>query len=173
MRPTVDAFPTCSAARLRAVGIAFLSAGALSATPAPAVATAVEAPTHDTASRCDSTDPSLPVNAYLDALLSHDGSSVPFTPRVRRVENGLVTGRTGKQLRDDLTNGPQYRIITGLRNLRTEIYPAPDNPGATTVYARYLLDVDAFGFPITARVRERFDVRCGAIAYIKATILIP
>ena len=49
--------------------------------------------------------------AYIDALVSHDGDKVPFAPGCTRVEVGLKTGLSGDHLRRSLNRGPQYRII--------------------------------------------------------------
>ena len=49
--------------------------------------------------------------SYVDALVSHDADSVPFSPDCIRIENGLKTGFSGKHLRRSLNRGPQYRII--------------------------------------------------------------
>jgi deazaflavin-dependent oxidoreductase (nitroreductase family) len=49
--------------------------------------------------------------AYIDALVSHDGDSVPFAAECTRVEQGVKTGFSGEHLRRSLTGGPQYRII--------------------------------------------------------------
>ena len=109
-------------------------------------------------------------DAYLDALLSHNASAVPFAPDVLRVENGLVTGRTGEEIRTDLNTSGKYKIITGLRDRKyTEGGPSAD--GTVTENVDYRLDVGVVGTTLlTVRVRERFDVRCGQITYINATI---
>ena len=49
--------------------------------------------------------------AYIDALVSHDGNAVPFTPDCTRIEQGIKNGFSGNHLRRSLTRGPQYRII--------------------------------------------------------------
>ena len=49
--------------------------------------------------------------SYIDALVSHDGDSVPFAPDCTRVEQGIKNGFSGKHLRRSLIRGPQYRII--------------------------------------------------------------
>jgi deazaflavin-dependent oxidoreductase (nitroreductase family) len=49
--------------------------------------------------------------AYIDALVSHNGDSVPFAPDCTRVEQGVKTGFSGQHLRRSLNGGPQYRII--------------------------------------------------------------
>lgn len=50
--------------------------------------------------------------AYIDALVSHDGESVPFAPDCTRVEQGIKNGFSGEHLRRSMSRGPQYRIIT-------------------------------------------------------------
>jgi hypothetical protein len=49
--------------------------------------------------------------AYIDALVSHDGDSVPFAPECVRIEQGVKTGFSGNHLRRSLNRGPQFRII--------------------------------------------------------------
>jgi hypothetical protein len=49
--------------------------------------------------------------SYIDALVSHDGDSVPFAPGCTRIEQGMKNGFSGSQLRRSLTRGPQYRVI--------------------------------------------------------------
>jgi hypothetical protein len=109
-------------------------------------------------------------NAYLDALVSHDASAVPFATDVLRVENGLVTGRSADEIRKDLNTSVKYKIITGLRDKQyTDGRPSAD--GTVTVNVAYRLDVGAHNTTLlTVQVRERFDVRCGQITYINATI---
>ncbi len=52
--------------------------------------------------------------SYIDALVSHNGDSVPFAPNCTRVEQGIRTGFSGKHLRRSLNRGPQYRIIAAV-----------------------------------------------------------
>ena len=49
--------------------------------------------------------------AYIDALVSHDGDKVPFAPGCTRTEVGMKTGFSGDHLRRSLNRGPQYRLI--------------------------------------------------------------
>ncbi len=58
------------------------------------------------------TDRIAAADAYVDALVSHDGDSVPFAPECIRIEQGVKTGFSGDHLRRSLNRGPQYRIIT-------------------------------------------------------------
>jgi hypothetical protein len=109
-------------------------------------------------------------DAYLDSLVSHDAADVPFAPDVLRVENGLVTGRSADEIRNDLNTSIKYKIITGLRD-RTYTESGPAADGTVTENVDYRLDVGVLKATLlTVRVRERFDVRCGQITYINATI---
>jgi len=49
--------------------------------------------------------------AYIDALVNHDASDVPFAPGCTRIEFGVKTGFSGDHLRRSLGGGPQYRVI--------------------------------------------------------------
>jgi hypothetical protein len=49
--------------------------------------------------------------AYVDALVSHDGDAVPFAARCTRIEQGVKNGFSGNHLRRSLNRGPQYRVI--------------------------------------------------------------
>ncbi len=51
--------------------------------------------------------------AYIDALVSHDGDAVPFAAGCIRIEQGVKTGLSGNHLRRSLNRGPQYRLIAG------------------------------------------------------------
>jgi hypothetical protein len=55
-------------------------------------------------------------DAYVDALVTHNGESVPFAPECVRIEQGLKTGYSGEHLRRSLTRGPQYRIIAATKD---------------------------------------------------------
>jgi hypothetical protein len=92
--------------------------------------------------------------AYIDALVNHDASDVPFAPNCIRIEFGVKTGFSGEHLRRSLNGGPQYRVIKS----------------ATT--PEYTVDGD--------RVRARFDLetrpslagrRVGA--HVDETFVIP
>ncbi len=48
---------------------------------------------------------------YIDALVSHDGDSVPFATGCTRIEQGIKNGFSGNHLRRSLNRGPQYRLI--------------------------------------------------------------
>ncbi|MEE6176981.1 hypothetical protein [Mycobacterium sp. 050134] len=89
--------------------------------------------------------------AYIDALISHDGDAVPFAARCTRVEQGIKNGFSGNHLRRSLTRGPQYRVIADAT--------APDyRIVGDEVHAAYDLVTKAAlgGRRVAARVNERF-----------------
>ncbi|NLU83417.1 hypothetical protein [Rhodococcus sp. HNM0569] len=99
-------------------------------------------------------DPQIAVaRSYLDALLSHDGNSVPIAPNAVRYEVGLKTAVSGRHLRRSLSRGPQFHLVRAIREV------AWTRDGDDTVVADYLLDAGAFGRTlVTVRVLERFRV---------------
>jgi hypothetical protein len=102
--------------------------------------------------------------AYLDALVSHDASAVPFAPDATRVEVGLQTGFSGPQLSADLENGLQYRVIEGIRDLTM-------SESGDTVTTHYLLDTAVAGVRLTTvEITETFVIPVDAIQTIEATI---
>ncbi|MFD3748448.1 hypothetical protein [Nocardia sp. NPDC058633] len=102
--------------------------------------------------------------AYLDALVSHDASAVPFAPDATRVEVGLQTGYSGPQLTADLENGLQYRVIQGIRDLTM-------SESGDTVTTHYLLDTGVAGIRLTTvEITETFVIPVDSIHTIEATI---
>ena len=91
--------------------------------------------------------------AYIDALVSHDGDSVPFAPDCTRVEQGVKNGFSGKHLRRSLTRGPQYRIVR-------ETTPAEFTIAGDEVRARYtvLTSIAVAGRRAAALVDETFVI---------------
>ncbi|MFE3001937.1 hypothetical protein ACFXG4_44060 [Nocardia sp. NPDC059246] len=103
--------------------------------------------------------------AYLDALISHDASAVPFAPDATRFEAGLQTGFSGPQLTYDLEHGPQYSLVQRFYNLRLT-----EADGVVT--ARYLLDSGVAGVRlVTVDITETFAISDGLIHTIDATIV--
>lgn len=49
--------------------------------------------------------------AYIYALVSHDGDAVPFAAGCTRIEQGIKNGFSGNHLRRSLNRGPQYRLL--------------------------------------------------------------
>lgn len=103
--------------------------------------------------------------AYIDALLSHDASAVPFAPDATRVEAGLKTGTSGPQLTHDLDTGVQYSVIQNIRDIRM-------SEDGDVVTARYLLDSGVLGIRLmTVDITETFVIRDHEIHTIVATIV--
>ncbi len=89
--------------------------------------------------------------AYVDALVSHDGDAVPFAARCTRIEQGVKTGFSGNHLRRSLNRGPQYWVIADTT--------APDyRIVGDQVHAEYeVLTKAAYGGRrLAARVAETF-----------------
>ncbi|BBZ50777.1 hypothetical protein H7H82_23300 [Mycobacterium heidelbergense] len=89
--------------------------------------------------------------AYIDALVSHDGDAVPFAARCIRIEQGIKTGFSGNHLRRSLNRGPQYRLIA-------DTTPPDYRIAGDEVHAAYdVLTKAAFGGRrLAARVSETF-----------------
>jgi hypothetical protein len=91
--------------------------------------------------------------AYIDALVSHDGDTVPFATGCTRIEQGIKNGFSGNHLRRSLNRGPQYRLLA-------ETTP-PDSPlDGDVVRAGYdVLTKAAFGGRrLAAHVDETFVI---------------
>ncbi|MBU3065849.1 hypothetical protein KO481_30545 [Nocardia sp. NEAU-G5] len=103
--------------------------------------------------------------AYLDALLTHDASNVPFAPDCTRVEAGIQTGYSGPQLTHDLDTGPQYQLVQRIYDVRL-------SDTGSVVTARYHLDSGIAGQRlVTVAITETFDIPDGSIHRIVADIV--
>jgi hypothetical protein len=110
------------------------------------------------------TDRVAAAEAYIDALVSHDGDSVPFAPDCIRIEQGVKTGFSGNHLRRSLNRGPQYRIIAATTDRNFTV--AGDEVRATF---NVVTKVGVGGRRLVARVDETFviPVTDGKIHHIK------
>lgn len=89
---------------------------------------------------------------YIDALVTHEGDTVPFAPDCVRWEVGIKTGRSGDHLRRSLTRGPQFRLVQRIRDLTTTV-------DGDVVRTSYLLDAGIAGRTLTTvRVDEDFRI---------------
>ncbi len=104
-------------------------------------------------------------SSYIDALVSHDPSNVPFAPNVRRVENGTVSGTSADEIRLQLSPPTADGVIIGARDIRWFV-------DGDEVIAYYLLDVSGTIPPTTqvatVHLSERFKVVHGLIYEIEA-----
>ncbi|BBZ72188.1 hypothetical protein [Mycobacterium paraseoulense] len=91
--------------------------------------------------------------SYIDALVSHDGDSVPFAARCTRVEQGIKNGFSGNHLRRSLNRGAQYRFLA-------DTTPPDYRIEGDRVHAAYtVLTKAAFGGRrLAARVSETFAI---------------
>jgi hypothetical protein len=97
------------------------------------------------------TDRIAAAEAYIDALASHDGDSVPFAPECVRIEQGVKTGFSGNHLRRSLNRGPQYRIIAATTDRSFTVAGDEVRAGFTVVTKAALA-----GRRVVARVDETF-----------------
>ncbi|ORB72520.1 hypothetical protein [Mycobacterium scrofulaceum] len=91
--------------------------------------------------------------SYIDALVSHDGDSVPFAAGCTRIEQGIKNGFSGNHLRRSLNRGAQYRVIAGAT-------PPDYRVDGDRVHAAYAVLTKAAwgGRRLAARVDETFVI---------------
>lgn len=89
--------------------------------------------------------------SYIDALVSHDGDSVPFAAGCTRVEQGIKNGFSGNHLRRSLNRGAQYRFLA-------DTTPPDYRIDGDQVHAAYTVHTKAAfgGRRLAARVSETF-----------------
>ncbi|MGW0039010.1 hypothetical protein [Gordonia sp. NPDC003376] len=105
--------------------------------------------------------------AYIDALVTHDPSSVPLHPHCTRVEFGIKTGRNGHHIARSLARGPQFKIIHAVGDLTSEVT-------GHTVTTRYWVHLRPRIFGLAAPVSETFVVDdAGRIRTIVARFGLP
>jgi hypothetical protein len=105
--------------------------------------------------------------SYIDALSTHRGDNVPFTPDCIRIEMGLKTGRSGDHLRRSLNNGPQFKLIE--KTTEPEFTVDGDN-----IRAKFdvLTKPRLFGWRVCSHVDETFLIPAsdGKIHHIRASL---
>jgi hypothetical protein len=105
--------------------------------------------------------------AYIDALVHHDASGVPFASACTRIEFGVKTGFSGDHLRRSLNGGPQYRLIASVTTPEYTI-------DGDVVRARYDLTTKPrlAGRGVGAHVDETFVIPAvdGQIHHIRAIV---
>lgn len=96
--------------------------------------------------------------SYIDALVSHDASAVPFTDDCVRIEVGLKTGFSGSHLRRSLERGPQFKLIKAAT-------PPQFSVDGDEVRARFdiITKPTLFGRRVCAHVDETFVVPAGEL----------
>lgn len=105
--------------------------------------------------------------AYIDALVSHDASAVPFTADCIRIEMGLKTGRSGDHLRRSLNRGPQFKLIE-------KTTPPEYSVDGDNIRAKFdvLTKPRLFGWRVCSHVDETFRIpeSDGQIHHIRASL---
>ncbi len=99
------------------------------------------------------TDRIAAAQAYIDALVSHDASAVPFSPDCVRIEVGLKTGFSGNHLRRSLNRGPQFRLISAATLPKYSI----DGDDVRAVYD-IITKPSLFGVRVCSHVDEVFQI---------------
>ena len=100
---------------------------------------------------------------YLEAVVSHDPSEVPFAENATRLEQGQPDGDTPDEIREAL-RGSAMDAITGMGPVRWIVEEESDQAVA-------FVEIDlAHGG--TCRLTERFRVRDGLIEEIEAIFTI-
>lgn len=113
---------------------------------------------------CDDTCKVQAAQSYIDALLSHDASSVPLADHVRRLENNKVNADGAAALRQSLNKGAQYRLIRGIRDLNWFV-------AGNDVFAIYTVDAGlSTGTLASGRTFERFRIENGLITQIEIVV---
>ncbi|WP_178974169.1 hypothetical protein [Mycobacterium colombiense] len=92
--------------------------------------------------------------AYIDALVNHDGDAVPFARGCTRIEQGIKNGFSGNHLRRSLNRGLQYRLL------------------AETTPPDYRIDGDRVHVSYQVLTRAAFGGRRLA-AHVNETFVIP
>ncbi|WP_020105986.1 hypothetical protein [Nocardia sp. 348MFTsu5.1] len=105
--------------------------------------------------------------SYVDALVSHDPSQVPFHPDCVRIEMGLKTGRNGNHLRRGLARGPQFRLIHTIGDFTATVTDG-------VVHSTFYVHVHPKPLRLSALVTESFEFdETGRILKIVARFGIP
>jgi hypothetical protein len=100
---------------------------------------------------------------YLEAIVSHEPSEVPFAEQARRFEQGHPHGDTPDEIREAL-RASTMRVVTGMGPVRWIVEEESDQ-----AVAFFELDLEHGG---TCRLAERFRVRDGLIEEIEAIFTI-
>lgn len=89
--------------------------------------------------------------AYVDALVTHDPSSVPLHPDCVRTELGVRTGRSGAHIAASLASGPQFKLIHAISDFTARV----DDAGV--VHTSYWVNVVPRSLRLAAKVTESFE----------------
>lgn len=100
---------------------------------------------------------------YLEAIVSHDPSEVPFAEHAQRIEQGQPHGDTPDEIRAGL-RASAMDVVTGMGPVRWVVEEASDQ-----AVAFFEVSLSHGG---TCRLAERFRVRSGLIEEIEAIFTI-
>ncbi|MFW0788544.1 hypothetical protein [Gordonia sp. CPCC 205333] len=106
--------------------------------------------------------------AYVNALVSHDPSSVPLHPDCIRTELGVRTGRNGDHIARSLAKGPQFKLIHAITDFEASV----DDVGV--VHTTFWVNVQPKPLKLAAKVIESFEFdEQGRIRAIVAKFGVP
>lgn len=115
---------------------------------------------------------------YLDALVAHDASKVPFAPDVRRTEQGRVTGvgedelRASTKLQPDMTEHDNTRFFVDKETGNVIAYTLLRIPGTKADPNRKTYSDGLEVKTSTVHLAERFKIENGLITEIEALFTI-
>jgi hypothetical protein len=115
--------------------------------------------------------------AYLDSIIAHDASKVPFAPDIRRTEQGRVTAEGEAQIRQlqtmqpDMAGRANTRFVVDERRHEVVAFTLLRVTGTKTDPSRKTFTdgvPPAQAKPSTVHLAERFKVEKGLITEIEA-----
>lgn len=116
--------------------------------------------------------------SYLDALVAHEASEVPFAETARRTEQGTVTAVGEQALRDstklqpDMTEHANTRYFVDEQTNNVVVYTLLRIPGTKDDPNRKTYSDGRKPSPSTVHLAERFKVEKGLITEIEAIFRI-
>ena len=116
--------------------------------------------------------------AYLDAIVTHDASKVPFAPDVKRTEGGHITGRGESSIRENTKGQPDMvghantRFIVDEKSHNVVAYTLLRIPGTKADPNRKTMADKLPPQPSTVHLAERFKIEAGLITEIEAIFSI-
>jgi 3'(2'), 5'-bisphosphate nucleotidase len=116
--------------------------------------------------------------AYLDAIVTHDASKVPFAANVKRTEQGRITGQGDVALRDstklqpDMAGHANTRFFVDEKTNNVIAYTLLRIPGTKADPSRKTYADKLPPQPSTVHLAERFKVEKGLITEIEALFTI-
>lgn len=112
--------------------------------------------------------------SYLDSIVNHDASDVPFAPDVKRTEQGRITAtgeteiRESQKLQPDMAGHVNTRFFVDVANRQVIAFTLLRVTGRKEDPDRRTFSDEAVRDPFTVHLVERFKVVGGLITEIEA-----